>query len=372
MAASRRPSERRAGEQVHSVSPGSVPARAVWFTGPRRAELLAEEVRSPGAGEVLVRAVASLVSAGTEMIVYRGETRSRSETDLPTSAGEYPFPIKFSYQVVGEVEEAGPQSGFAPGDRVFAYHPHQSRFTMAAGRVGGGLLAPQGRTLLFAVPDTLDDDHAVFANLFGVALTCLLDVPVRIGDCVALSGLGVVGSFAAHFARRTAGRLVLVDPLASRRERAAWIGADAVVHPDDAPAAIEEYTEGRGVDIYIEASGAPRALQSAIEGTGKEGTIAVVAYYGGNKPVPLLLAPEFHIRRQKIVSSQNATIGSGLQPRWDTERRMGVVMEQLADLDTAHLISHRFPFSRAPEAYRLLDEHHDDAFGVILDYQQEA
>jgi 2-desacetyl-2-hydroxyethyl bacteriochlorophyllide A dehydrogenase len=357
---------------MRAPPPGPTQARAVWFTGPRQAELLAEEVRSPGPEEVLVRGVASLVSAGTEMIVYRGETRSRQETDMPTSAGEYPFPIKFSYQIVGEVEQAGERSGFAVGDRVFAYHPHQSRFTMASGRIGGGLLAPSGRTLLFAVPDALDNDHAVFANLFGVALTCLLDVPVRIGDCVAVSGLGVVGSFAGHFARKTAGRLILVDPLASRRERAAWIGADAVVHPDDAAAAIEEHTDGRGVDIYIEASGAPRALQGAIEGTGKEGTVAVLAYYGGNKPVPLTLAPEFHIRRLKIVSSQNAMVGSGLQPRWDTERRMGVVMEQLAAIDSARLISHRFPFERAPEAYRLLDEHPDDAFGVILDYQQEA
>jgi 2-desacetyl-2-hydroxyethyl bacteriochlorophyllide A dehydrogenase len=357
---------------VQASSTRSIPALGLWFTGPRQAELMPEEVGRPGPGEVLVRATTSLVSAGTEMIVYRGETRSRSETDLPTSAGTYPFPIKFAYQVVGEVEEAGAQSGFVPGDRVFAYHPHQDRFTMPAGRVGGGSYAAGGRTLLFAVPESLDDDHAVFANLFGVALTCLLDVPVRIGDCVALSGLGVVGSFAAHFARRTAGRLILVDPLAARRARAGWIGADAVVHPDDAPAAIAEHTDGRGVDIFIEASGAPSALQGAIEGTGTEGTIAVLAYYGGNKPVPLVLAPEFHVRRQKIVSSQNAMVGSGLQPRWDTERRMAVVMEQLASVDTARLISHRFPFGRAPEAYQLIDERPEDALGVILDYQQEA
>jgi 2-desacetyl-2-hydroxyethyl bacteriochlorophyllide A dehydrogenase len=334
-------------------------------------ELRAEDVGRPGPGEVQVRAVASLVSAGTEMIVYRGETRSRAETDLPTSAGTHPFPIKFAYQVVGVVEEAGTDSGFTAGQRVFAYHPHQTRFTMAAGKVGGGSYAAGGRTLLFAIPDSLDDDHAVFANLFGVALTCLLDVPVRIGDCVAVSGLGVVGSFAGHFARRTASRLILVDPLASRRERAAWIGADAVVAPQDAPAAIDEHTAGRGVDIFIEASGAPAALQAAIEQTGKEGTIAVVAYYGGEKQIPLVLAPEFHVRRLRIVSSQNATVGSGLQPRWDTERRMGVVMEQLAALDTAPLISHRVPFDRAADAYRLLDESPGDAFGVILDYQQE-
>ena len=109
------------------------------------------------------------------------------------------------------------------------------------------------------------------------------------------------------------------------------------------------------------------ALQAALQLTGREGTIAVVAYYG-NKPVTLTLAPEFHLRRLRIVSSQNASIGSGLQPRWDTERRMGVAMSRLARIDVSRLITHRYPFERAPEAYRLLDEEPASALAVILEY----
>ena len=341
--------------------------RALWFTGPRQAELIGEHVPPPGPGQVRVRADASLVSAGTEMIQYRGEAGSRLESDLPTSAGTHPFPIKFAYQTVGRVEAAGNDADFAVGDRVFAYHPHQDVFTMHAGRAGGGTLAPLGRRLLFGVPDELDTDHAVFANLYSVALTCLLDAPVRIGDCVVVSGLGIVGTFCAEMARQTAGKLIVVDPLASRREHASWIGADAVVDPADAAAAVEEHSSGRGADVYIEASGAPPALQAALQLTGREGTIAVVAYYG-NKPVTLTLAPEFHLRRLRIVSSQNASIGSGLQPRWDTERRMGVAMSRLARIDVSRLITHRYPFERAPEAYRLLDEEPASALAVILEY----
>jgi 2-desacetyl-2-hydroxyethyl bacteriochlorophyllide A dehydrogenase len=350
------------------TSTGVEIGRALWFTGPRTAELVEEEVPPPGPGQVRVRSTASLVSAGTEMIQYRGQAGSRLESDLPTSAGQHPFPIKFAYQTVGQVEAVGAGVEFEVGDRVFAYHPHQDVFTMHAGPVGGGILAPGGRRLLFAVPETLDTDRAVFANLYSVALTCLLDVPVRVGDCTVVSGLGIVGAFCAEMARQTAGKLIVVDPLPSRRARASWIGADAVVDPADAAVAIEEHSSGRGADVYIEASGAPAALQAALRGTGREGTIAVVAYYG-KQPVTLTLAPEFHLRRQRIVSSQNASIGSGLQPRWDTERRMGVAMARLERIDVSRLITHRYPFQRAPEAYRLLDEATEDALAVILEYR---
>ena len=349
------------------LGPDGLPARAVWFTGERRAEVLDERIPDPAAGEVRVRALASLVSAGTEMILYRGEARSRAESALPTSAGEYPFPIKFAYQVVGEVEAVGEGAQLVTGQRVFAYHPHQTLFNINAGVMTGGSYTTGGRRLVFGIPDELSDEQAVFANLFGVAMTSMLDVPVRFGDCVAVSGLGVVGSFAAYLARFTAGRLVVIDPLENRRRGADWIGADEVVHPRDAAEAIRDHTDGRGVDIFIEASGDERALQAALEGTGKEGTVAVLAYYGA-KPVSLVLSPEFHIQRLRVVSVQNAMVGSGLQPRWDTARRMATVMEHLAQLDTRRLITHRFGLEQAPEAYELLDHHADQCLGVLIDY----
>lgn len=341
--------------------------RGVWFTGPRQVELRDEPLREPSPGEVRLAAVTSLISAGTEMNVYRGEIGSEAELALPTTRGTYPFPVSYGYQVVAQVEEAGDGVELRPGQLVFAVHPHQDRFVMP---VATGP-AEARRAIVTPVPDGVGADRAAFVNLFAVALGGVLDVPVRHGDVVAVTGLGVVGSFAAHLARATAGALVLADPLAERRSRAAWVEADAVVHPDGLADAVAELSDGRGADIVIEASGAPPALQTALSATGAEGTVVVLSYYG-TRVVPLTLSPEFHFKRQRIVSSMVAAVGSGLQPRWDRERRTAVAFDGLRRVDVGHLVSHRLPFDQVGEAYRLVDESPADVLGVLLEYSPEG
>jgi 2-desacetyl-2-hydroxyethyl bacteriochlorophyllide A dehydrogenase len=339
---------------------------AVWFTGLRKAELRSEEVEPAGDDGIVVTTTVSLVSSGTEMTVYHGEVASWSEVDIPSAAGELPFPIKFAYQAVGRVEEAGAGTPFSVGDSVFVYHPHQDVFRIDASGAPTDDLS-SGFSLAVPLPPDLSPDRAAFANLFSVSYNALLDAPVRIGDVVVVSGLGVVGMFAALLARRTAGRLILVDPLPGRRARAEWIGADAVVDPADAAAAVAELSGGRGADIAIEASGAAPALQMALEATGQEGTIVVVSYFG-NRPVTLSLAPEFHLRRQRIVSSQVALVGSGLQPRWDADRRMAMALELLREIDVSRLVTQRIPFAEAPRAYEQIDRRPDETLAVLLDY----
>jgi 2-desacetyl-2-hydroxyethyl bacteriochlorophyllide A dehydrogenase len=331
-------------------------ALALWFAAPGRTELRSERVGQPGPAEISVRAITSLVSSGTEMNVYRGQAGSAAAVALPMTRGTYPFPLKFGYQVVGEVMEAGEESGFAVGDRVFASHPHQERFVIGA-----------DPGLVRRVPANVSPEQAAFTNLFTVAYTALLDTPVRIGDVVVVSGLGVIGTFVGHLCRETAAKVILVDPIPRRRERAAWLGADAVVSPEDAPAAVAELSRGRGSDLWFEASGAPAALQSAIDNTGQEGTITVLSFYG-DRPVTLQLGQQFHFRRQRIVSSQVSSVGSALQPRWDKARRYENAARRLASLDVERLVSHRLAFPKASDAYRLIDEHGGETLAVMLDY----
>jgi 2-desacetyl-2-hydroxyethyl bacteriochlorophyllide A dehydrogenase len=331
-------------------------ARALWFTAARRAELVEEAVKEPTGSEVSVRAIASLVSAGTEMLVYRGELPAEDDLGLETCEGTFGFPVKYGYQVVGEVLEAGDDARFKPGQIVFARHPHQDYFTI---RSDGWLVLP--------VPDGLSPERAVFVNLLEVALNCHLDVPVRFGDVVVVYGQGIVGSLAAQLARRTAGTLIVVDPIAARRDNALAWGAEAALEPADASSAIADLTGGRGADICIEATGAPSALQAAILATGQEGTIAVVSFFG-TRQVPLVLSPEFHYRRLRIVSSQVSSLGSGLQPRWSLERRSAVAFELLRRDWLLTPVSHEVPFSRAPEAYSVLDTAPDEAMGIVLRY----
>jgi threonine dehydrogenase-like Zn-dependent dehydrogenase len=221
--------------------------------------------------------------------------------------------------------------------------------------------------LMAAVPDRLDPERASFVNLLEVALNCHLDVPIRFGECVVVYGQGVVGSLAAQLAHRTAGRVIVVDPIANRRETALGWGADAAVEPDRAKDTIHELSEGRGADVSIEASGAPIALQTAIDTTAQEGTIAAVSFFG-TQTVPLRLAPEFHYGRQRIVSSQVSSLGSGLQPRWDFARRTQAAFQLLKTPWLVTAVSHRIPFERAPEAYEILDRTPDQATGILLTY----
>ncbi|HEY5058898.1 MAG TPA: zinc-binding alcohol dehydrogenase [Gaiellaceae bacterium] len=330
-------------------------AQAVWFAGPRRAELREEAVKPPGRDEIEVAGLFSLVSAGTELNFYRGLAVSAEETALPMGAGSFPFPLKYGYQVVGRVERVGAGAPFAVGDTVFAFHPHQDRFTIPS-------------EFVFPLPPDIEPRKATFANLLTVALNGFLDAPARIGDVVVVSGLGIVGTFCAHLARRTARTLILVDPVAERRAlAAAAVDADAAIGPAELHEALAALSKGRGADLYIEASGAPAALQTAIEETGMEGTIVVLSYYA-NKNVSLTLAPQFHIRRQKILGSQVGRIGWGLDARWDMARRFDVATHLLRDLDTTPMITNELPLERAPEAYVLLDEHPEDVLGVLLAY----
>ncbi len=327
-------------------------AQAVWFVAPRHAVLRPETVRPPAPGQVQVRAVHSLISAGSELNLYRGEGNLPGVL-LPTAKGSIPFPVSFGYQIVGEVLAAGTGVYYAIGDKVLAMHPHQDIFNvMAAG-------------LTWRIPPDVHPLQAQFARMFGVGLHTLLQRPIRPGEVVAVSGLGLIGTFAAYLARLSAGKLIVIDPVLFRRKTAEWLGADAVVTPEEASRAILELSNGRGVDLFIETSGAPPALQAAINNTAVLGTVAVAAWYG-TRPVTLSLSPEFHLRSIKIVSIHGFNLDE--DDRWPADRKVHTCFEYLKRIDVKRLISHRFAFAHAPDAYRLLDERSGETLAVLLEY----
>jgi threonine dehydrogenase-like Zn-dependent dehydrogenase len=288
------------------------------------------------------------------MNLYRGEGNLPDLAMFPTASGQLPFPLKFGYHEIGEVRAAGEGTSLSRGDRVLCFHPHQSVFTLS-------------EQFASKIPADLAPERAAFGALFGVALNACMTTPPVIGDCVAVSGLGVVGTLTAALARRTATRLVLVEPSEERRRRAEWIRADAIVDPADAADAIADLTDGRGVDLYFEASGAPPALQAAIRTTAMEGTVTVPAWYG-TRPVTLSLSPEFHLRRLKLIST-GPFPAPQFAPRWNQDRLREVAWQQLEELDVDRtLITHWVPFASAPNAYKLLDDPSAETLAVLLQH----
>src|SRR5215216_5467573 len=193
-------------------------ARALWFTAPRTAEFRRETVPPPGPGEVRVETLASAVSAGTEMLVYRGEVPRDLRLDLPTLAGSYAFPIKYGYAAAGHVLDTG--SGvdhLAPGDPVFVHHPHQDVF-----------LVPARMPVL--LPEDFDPMLGVFGANLETALNIVHDTPLRLGETALIFGQGVVGLLVVLLLKVAgAGQVLVVDPLEKRRRLALGAGADGAL-----------------------------------------------------------------------------------------------------------------------------------------------
>jgi 2-desacetyl-2-hydroxyethyl bacteriochlorophyllide A dehydrogenase len=343
-----------------AANAGPIEARALWLTAPRTAALRTESVPSPGPGQVRLRMLASALSQGTELLVYRGQVPADLPLDLPTLAGSFAFPIKYGYAAVGRVMDIGEGvSALAPGDIVFVHHPHQSASVVPA-------------ELPVRLPDGLDPTLGVFTANLETAVNVLLDTQLHLGETALVFGLGTVGLLIAQLLRRAgAGRVIGVDPLARRRRLALDVDLDEALAPDDELVErVRALTDGRGADVAVEASGAGAALQAAIEAVADEGTVVVVSWYGV-KPVTLMLGGHFHRGRVRLRSSQVGRLDPALAPRWERKRRLAVALDLLPQLRLAELISHRLPFACAPDAYRLVDEHPDEVTQVVLTYDDE-
>lgn len=331
--------------------------RSIWFSGPRKIEQRGEELPAVAAETVRVRTVVSALSHGTEMLVYRGQVPPELELDLPTLRGRFRFPIKYGYASVGRVVEVGAAvESLREGDLVFVHHPHQTEYVVPAG-------------LAVRLPDDLPAEQAVFLANLETAVNVMLDAGIRLGEQIAIFGQGVVGLLLTQLACRVGvGLIVSVDPLPLRRGLSRAVGATLSLAPDDGVAdQIRRLTDGVGADVVLEASGSGAALQQAIDCAAFQGTVVVCSWYGV-KPVTLQLGSAFHRRRVRLVSSQVSTVDPALQPRWGLERRLAVARELLARLQLAPLITHRLPFDRAADAYRLVDERPGETVQVILTY----
>ncbi len=330
-------------------------ARALWFTAPRTAQLRPETVPSPGSGEVRVRSVASAISHGTEMLVYRGEVPADLQLDLPTLAGDYAFPIKYGYATVGRILDTGPNTEtLSPGDAVFVHHPHQDVFVIPA-------------DLAVRLTDGLDLAHGLFFANLETAVSVAHDTPLRLGETALVFGQGVVGLLITQLLKLAgAGRVLAVDPLKKRRELALAVGADEVFEPgEDLRGRLLEATAGRGADVAVEVSSSGAALQAAVDGVASEGTVVVASWYG-TKPVSLSLGGHFHRGRVRLRSSQVGRLNPELSPRWDRARRTETVLGLLPRLRLEELVSHRIPFEEAPGAFRLVDENPGETVQVVL------
>ena len=326
--------------------------RSLWFVAPRQVEVRPVTMPPLVEGQVLVATEYSGVSAGTELLAYRGQLDPEMAVDETIGAlgGTFRYPFQYGYSCVGRVVEG--RSELAVDDLVFAFHPHQDRFVARASD-------------LVRLPP-IDARLATLLPFVETALQLTLDAGPVLEETVVVSGLGVVGLLTAMLLQRGGAHVIAVEPRRWRRELAAELGT-AAVDPDAVDEALAAAGRPHGVGLLVEVSGNPQALADGLRLLAFEGTALVGSWYGRQDAV-LPLGDRFHRRRLTIRSSQVSTIPARLSSRWDRTRRLAVVIRLLGALPLERLATHTVHLDDAAEGYATLDAGAEGLVHLALGY----
>jgi len=350
--------------------------KAFLLVGPRQFEIQETADVPLGPRQARLQSVISGISHGTEMNLYRGtapfaEKHFDGEHRLFMPNEERRFrPMKLGYEMVSRVIEVGSAvTEIAPSSLVHSATNHQTETVVDLD------LDAQAQIPMQALPPGVTADAAIFAALVGVALVAIHDAQIKVGDHVAIIGQGTIGLIATQLARLDGAlRVTAVDPIPARREMALRLGADEAIDPACQDAAeVLKLVQGdqHGPDVVIEASGNYDGLQTAIRCAHVGGTVVTLGYYQGGA-TPVHLGEEWHHNRLNLVSSMGVWgCPSRFHPMWDRRRASRTALELLDRglITVEPLITQRFPFERAPEAYRFIDERPSETIKVVLTYE---
>jgi threonine dehydrogenase-like Zn-dependent dehydrogenase len=344
-------------------------ATALLLKAPRELAFEPVELAPLAAGEVRIRTLFSGISAGTELSQYRGSNpfmhrrfEEGSRLFLDAEAPSWPYPVRnLGYEEVGEIVEVGPGvSDFRVGDRVFGTWGHRTHHTAAAE------YARERR-----MPEGADPRIGCFSHIGAVALNGVHDAQIRLGDLVAVFGLGVPGQIVAQAARASGARVIGVDPDPQRRETALGLGAAEVLDPSagSVAEAIKAATGGKGADVCIEVSGAPAALAEAVRAVAYSARVVAMGFFQG-EVAGLRLGEEFHHNRVQLICSQISGVAPEASYRWSKLRlwQTAVRLQHEGVLSLLPLVTHTAPFSEAPAMFARLDAGEPGLLQALLEF----
>ena len=339
--------------------------QALVLTAPRELAFEPQPMPPLGPGEVRVRTLFSGISAGTELTQYRGTNpfmdRRFDEERRLFVPGEpsWGYPVRtLGYEEVGEVVDVARDVGdVAIGSRVFGTWNHRTHAVIPADYARDRAMAAGAEPRI-----------GVFSHIGAVALNGVHDAQIRLGDTVAVFGLGVPGQIVCQAARASGARVIAVDPDPDRRAIAASLGAHHTL-ASAAAEAIKDMTGGKGADVCIEVSGAAPALTDAIRAVAYASRVVAMGFYQG-EVAGLRLGDEFHHNRIELVSSQISGVAPAASHRWSKPRlwRAAVELQHEGVLDLLPLITHTAAFAQAPALFARLDAGEPGMLQAMLEF----
>lgn len=224
-------------------------------------------VPAPGADEVLVR-VKHVGICGSDMEYFQHGRIGSFVVEKP---------IVLGHEAAGIVAAVGAQvSRFAAGDAV-ALEPgipcgrcefcRQGRYNLCPdvrflatppydGAFAEYIAYPQD--MVYALPQGMDTVEGALLEPLNVGLHAAMTAQARLGQTAVVLGAGCIGLMTLLSLKAMGvSRVFVADIVAGRLEKAAALGADAVIRSDqtDAVRAVLDLTDGQGADLVFETAG---------------------------------------------------------------------------------------------------------------------
>lgn len=317
---------------------------------PAREEVAFRDYESPplSPDQIRVRSSFGAAKHGSEMAMFQGYAGHRGNYDgelhiFTQESQMVKYPNGLGNMCVGEVTEIGKEvQDISLGDTVFAHGSFRQEHVWRA---------DHARKL----PEGVPWQAAVCLDPADFALGAIRDGHIRLGDAVAVFGMGAIGLFVVQLAKLAgAYPVIAVDPIPLRRDVALECGADTVMDPTacDAGLEIKLATDRRGADVCVDYSGHYSALQAALRGVAYLGTV-VAGAWPGSYPAGLDLGAEAHFNRPTIVFSRACSEPNPEYPNWDETRIFSVVWRLLCDgsLKAEPVVQPVVPFNDLLEEY---------------------
>lgn len=351
-------------------------------------------------GGILVGNVASLVSAGTEKMTVDlaqkslvGKAKERPDlvrqvigkfrrdglmATLRTVKAKLDAPVALGYSCAGIVREIGQGvEDFRVGDRVACAGMNYASHAET-------IFVP--KNLAVKIPDGVSFDEAAFVTLGAIALQGVRIADVKLGDAVAVIGLGLLGQLTVQILKAAGCRVIGIDLDASKVAMAREFGCDAgVLRSGDVESAVKQFTDGFGADAVIVTAAAD--TNDPIELAGivarDRAVVSMVGAVRMDVPRKVYYEKELQLRLSRSYGpgrydadyeerGKDYPIG---YVRW-TERRnmqefLRLVATKAVKLD--RLITHRIPIAQAEQAYEIITGKTQQQYlGILLTYSERV
>ena len=333
-----------------STTQTSVQAQRLVFTDKQKVHLEPFELRSPSADEVLVRTQYSLMSTGTENIVFNRLFDPGTHWDNWVKYPFYP-----GYCAVGVVEAVGGASRYQVGDRVVSRSEHRSHSVVKMSEC-------------WLVPASLPSEEAPWFALAKIAFHGAHAAHYRLGDSVLVIGTGPIGQMSIRWARAAgAGVIIAVDAVPDRLELARAGGATAVISAPiaDAREQVLAANEGELPGIVIDSTGNPKVFQAALTMVAQFGRVVLLGDTG--QPASQCLSPDVVLRGITIVGAHDGHNDA----RWNnaTITKLFFSLAAANRFSLAGLNTHVYQPTQCVEAYETANRDRAKTMGILFDWR---